>query len=372
MINIKDLLSGVKLTSAAATPKKPYTGKYPDVSKIKRGYFKLGDKGAEITKLQNYLNWYTNGTFCKKCGKPDGVYGKNTLKYVKKMQKKFFGAKAADGTVGKKTITKMKAYSDSFKPKPTPTPTPGKSYTGTYPDVNRTDKLVDKAIELAWKKGTSTSKYTYPSGSATSAFKTALNKVYPEHKNWGKAPSVGASCDVFVGTVIRSAGLDSKFPRGLQEQESYKPSWCTRNSYKNIAPMNKAQYGDIIMFNYGNGGHVVILGKNCYYEANYQTYFGHTNSSLSRLKSKQDEVWILRPKNYLAKGDSGTEVKRLQKYLDWYFDGAFVKECGEPDGVFGANTNKYVKKMQTDFFGKDQADGTVGKKTIEAMKKVKK
>jgi hypothetical protein len=91
--------------------KKPYTGKYPVVKK----YLEKGDKGTEVVKLQNYLNWYTDGEFFKKCGEADGIYGKNTLKYTKKMQTAFFGEKEADGKVGAKTIAKMKAYSNSFK-----------------------------------------------------------------------------------------------------------------------------------------------------------------------------------------------------------------------------------------------------------------
>lgn len=169
-------------------------------------------------------------------------------------------------------------------------------YAGKKKEPTKADKLVAKAKELAWAKGTASSKYKYPSGSATSAFKTALNKVYPEHTKWGKAPSVGASCDVFVGTCVRSAGLDSKFERGLEEQLTYKSSAFDRYEYKNIKPIDKAEYGDIVMFLYSGGGHTVILGDGCYYEANYQTYFGHTNSSLDRLKKSYKKVVILRPK----------------------------------------------------------------------------
>jgi hypothetical protein len=93
------------------TKKTPYTGEYPVVKK----YLEKGDKGTEVTKLQNYLNWYTDGEFFKKCGNADGIYGNNTFKYTKQMQTAFFGAKEADGKVGAKTIAKMKAYSNSFK-----------------------------------------------------------------------------------------------------------------------------------------------------------------------------------------------------------------------------------------------------------------
>lgn len=113
-----------------------YTGDYPVVKK----YLEPGDKGIQVTRLQNYLNWYTDGEFFKKCGGADGVYGKNTLKYVNKMLTDFFGAKEADGLVGNKTIAKMKEYTKGG----TPSPTPVASVTDVI-DVSYVQKSVDWA-----------------------------------------------------------------------------------------------------------------------------------------------------------------------------------------------------------------------------------
>ena len=74
-------------------------------------------------------------------------------------------------------------------------------------------------------------------------------------------------------------------------------------------------------------------------------------------------------KKYLEPGDKGIQVTRLQNYLDWYFKGEFFKECGPADGNYGKNTLKWTKKMQADFFGKSEADGLVGNKTIAEMKR---
>ena len=125
------------------TPSKkmPYTGQYPVVQR----YLEPGDKGENVTRLQNYLNWYTDGEFFKKCGGADGVYGNNTLTYTKKMQSDFFGAAEADGLVGNKTIAKMKAYSDSFNPSPTPTPTPTPTKDTKVIDVSYVQTSVDWA-----------------------------------------------------------------------------------------------------------------------------------------------------------------------------------------------------------------------------------
>ena len=109
-----------------------YTGDYPVVKK----YLEPGDRGIQVTRLQNYLDWYFDGQFFKECGGADGVYGKNTLKYVNRMLTDFFGAKEADGLVGKKTIAKMKEYAKGDSPKT--------GYTNVI-DVSYVQKSVDWA-----------------------------------------------------------------------------------------------------------------------------------------------------------------------------------------------------------------------------------
>ena len=243
----------------------------------------------------------------------------------------------------------------------------GTAYPGNYPDLNRKKKLLDKAKKYAWKKGTKESKYGYPSGRPLNAFKKALGEVYPNHTSWGDAPSKGASCDVFVGTCARASGISKAFPRGLQEQFTFKSQNFIRKEYHNIAPSSKMKEGDIVMFDYSSGAHTVILGKGCYYEANYKTYFGHTNGSLSRLKDKYPLVVILRPKNSLSLGDKGTQVKRLQKYLNWFFGRKVV----EVDGIFGKDTQKYAIEMRV-ALGMKPMDGKIGLKAVAKMKAYRK
>lgn len=243
----------------------------------------------------------------------------------------------------------------------------GTAYTGNYPDVNRKKWLLDKAKEFAWKKGTKESKYRYPSGRPLNAFKKALDEVYPTHTQWGDAPSKGASCDVFVGTCARASGIAKAFPRGLEEQFDYKPKNFFRYVYHNCVPLDKAKEGDIVMFDYDSGAHTVILGKGCYYEANYKTYFGHTNGSTSRLKSRYPKVVILRPRNSLRLGDKGTQVKRLQKYMNWFFGDHVV----EVDGEYGEKTQKYAKKMRV-ALGMTEKEGIIGQVCVKRMKAYRK
>ena len=68
---------------------------------------------------------------------------------------------------------------------------------------------------------------------------------------------------------------------------------------------------------------------------------------------------------YWRKGDEGENVRRIQKYLNWYgFDLA-------EDGIFGKLTESAVKKFQKKEMGKDDVDGIVGVDTVKAMKKVR-
>ena len=85
-------------TSAAAVVKKAYSGTFPKLPK--RGYFKKGDKGTQVKRLQKLLKW------CGYSVTTGGTYGAKTIKAVKKLQKKL-GLKQ-DGKFGKKTLAKAK------------------------------------------------------------------------------------------------------------------------------------------------------------------------------------------------------------------------------------------------------------------------
>ena len=71
----------------------------------------------------------------------------------------------------------------------------------------------------------------------------------------------------------------------------------------------------------------------------------------------------------LKYGSEGTQVKNLQKFLNWYGNYGL-----DVDGIFGKNTEKAVKAFQKTVFPKDKAewDGEVGEKTVAKMKSVKK
>ena len=87
---------------------------------------------------------------------------------------------------------------------------------------------------------------------------------------------------------------------------------------------------------------------------------------ITKPKVYNGEMPKLPAKGYLGYGDSGTEVKKWQKYLVWY--GYKI----DVDGSFGVNTKRatidFQKKMG---FATKWIDGLVGTKTIKQAKKVK-
>ena len=68
----------------------------------------------------------------------------------------------------------------------------------------------------------------------------------------------------------------------------------------------------------------------------------------------------------LKKGSKGTQVKRLQKFLNWFLG---IKTL-EVDGEFGSRTEKAVKEFQATM--KIKVDGFFGKDSLAKAKSVKK
>lgn len=82
--------------------KKTYSGSFPVLPS--RKFFKIGDKGDEVVKLQKFLIWA--GFNVGKTG-VDGIYGDNTYKAVLSF-KKTVGLTPNDGNFGVKCLEKAK------------------------------------------------------------------------------------------------------------------------------------------------------------------------------------------------------------------------------------------------------------------------
>lgn len=89
-----------KTTSTnTTTTKKAYTGKFPSLGL--RGYLRQGDRGTNVMRLQEFLNWCINAGL-----KIDGSFGDATLAAVKNYQKTY-GLKI-DGFFGSACLKKAK------------------------------------------------------------------------------------------------------------------------------------------------------------------------------------------------------------------------------------------------------------------------
>ena len=222
----------------------------------------------------------------------DGVLGKVTIKawqYVIGVDD--------DGIFGENSMKAWQKYLNThdkaqYPKTPTKTEKPAPSTTIT----STQSKIVAKAKSLVGS-----------SSKATNAYKSALSKAYPKRSSWGKSARLGKSCDVFVGTVIRSLGIDKDYPRGLAEQFLYKPKGFERKTYKNVTPYSVSKDGDVIIYSKnkvptkGNRksckGHTCIRGNGVIYEANYPSKYPHTNKKVkTKLNVKRPYVVILRAK----------------------------------------------------------------------------
>jgi hypothetical protein len=79
-----------------------YSGEYPKLPS--RGYFKKGDKGKEVIKLQKLLNWALDIKL-----QTDGHLGSITKDAVVRFEK-LVGAKKKNGLFGENDLKSAKAY----------------------------------------------------------------------------------------------------------------------------------------------------------------------------------------------------------------------------------------------------------------------
>lgn len=92
------LANAAASTSSSSNGSK-YTGSFPVLPE--RGYFKIGDTGTQVKRLQRFLNWYLDFSL-----DVDGSYGDKTFAAVKKFQKKC--SLTIDGSFGKASLAKAK------------------------------------------------------------------------------------------------------------------------------------------------------------------------------------------------------------------------------------------------------------------------
>lgn len=236
------------------------------------------------------------------------------------------------------------------------------TYTGEMPELQ--NAIAAQAIRCAWPYG---GYHDY----AKPEYKAALSQAYGSRSGWGKKTKAGRSCDVFVGTVVRSSGYDTSFPRGLQEDKSYLPN---SDKFQKIAVTQASQMepGDLIYYiNKGHGGHICV-----YVEIGGAGYIAEASFSLGKVGriARKAPNWhpshfkvfgVYRPcqdcTTTYSEGDSSDEIAKIQAFLKW---SGFFK--GEADGIYGSDTTEAVKKFQKKV-GIEET-GNFGSETLAAAK----
>ena len=281
----------------------------------------------------------------------DGAFGPSTARAVQKL----VGASPLDGQFGPNSVRKLQEWinkvnypSTNKKPAETKPSAPASkpatkaTYTGAFPNlVTHSGQIIAyTARELAYAKGTAKKKYTYGIGKAKAAFTAAINKVFPKRSSWSKQCQAGASCDVGAATIIRFSGVDTKVPRGLQEQlDHFKKS----SLWKNTGLKKCSLAGDVAM-QPSPSAHIWIgLGDGNLAEANHTwKYFEHVTSDNRKINGKaKSAVYRCTKSSPIKKGDKGTEVVKMQKFLNWA-----GYNCGAADGEVGDKTTTAVKAFQ--------------------------
>ena len=161
---------------------------------------------------------------------------------------------------------------------------------------------MDRCYVAYWDKtiGSLANKYAYPTntedadydgGVPTPAYKEGLNEAYPDRTSWGPAPRKGASCDVLVGTCVRNSGVDSKFPRGLDEQI---PHLAKSDKFKEVkVTVDTVKDGDIIVYaKDGGGAHICIAYGGKVKEAGNAHYYPKTTNYLKDRLSTKGKKWL--------------------------------------------------------------------------------
>ena len=161
-----------------------------------------------------------------------------------------------------------------------------KVWVGRLP-ADKNQKICAKALECSYKFGTSYKKREYPSGEPKPEYKKALNKAYPNRDSWGHQTRHGASCDVAVGTFVRASGVDTKFPRGLDEVFPYITSSRGKKYWKRKRNPKKKDIkpGDVIyqIFDSGAGHISVYVGDGKVANAHY---YGKSYPVIEKFSSK--------------------------------------------------------------------------------------
>lgn len=273
-------------------------------------------------------------------------------------------------------------------PTPTPTPTPDKKgYQGTFPSYRLTKnnaKVISDTCEWA-KKIAANNDFHYGHGQAAHHNGCFYCGTQPKSKQKAgiKMWQTTYCCNPFVGAAWAHGGGDAQAYKMCHNGTSWdfhKGRGYDASKFFNKLghpAKSKLQAGDVLCKDnhvalYIGGGKIaeasggddnVIHSKKWNGSISVKTLSDSRYKSFPRVYRYNGKVDCDRPLQY---GELSDRVADMQKYLNWY--GFKLSETS----FFNKATLEAVIKFQEAELGKSQADGIVGPKTIDAMKKVKK
>ena len=132
----------------------------------------------------------------------------------------------------------------------------GTSSSSSSCDEDKHGDIVDTAMLLSWDgKGHSKSD---PKSEYVEAMKAVGTYIRPCRSAGGDCAPEGASCDIFVSTVMRYSGSDPSFPvSGPVVQENYMKANTDKYTQVNATDTSDLQAGDILVAT-DNGRHIYI------------------------------------------------------------------------------------------------------------------
>ena len=147
-------------------------------------------------------------------------------------------------------------------------------------------KLSETALALAWPAGYVKKSENGP----TAAFKKAMYETKTnQNEHYNHCRRIGKACGMFVGTVVRAAGIDKSFPKMASKIYPY----VKKSSRWKEVSTSRPKAGDISLSYFSNGkaGHVSIYVKNkkgkiVTAEASLCDYWGRVKGSKKYTSSK--------------------------------------------------------------------------------------
>lgn len=122
------------------------------------------------------------------------------------------------------------------------------------------NEIVSMAKKLAHPAGTPKKKWAYKTGAPRSVYKSALKKYCRR-----TARIAQSDCGYFVNTVVRMAGIDSKFIALSSVSKPFPKAKKFKIVYKGKKiPRSVLKAGDIIRYKSKTGQHVLIYMGNGY------------------------------------------------------------------------------------------------------------